>query len=100
TGVVHARSGRAVGLLCTGSTLDDRVDRLQVARVGAERHRDLAGGRLPHALRPEVVLDVAGAAFGRRDDRLDRPLTLELAQDRLVRLAERVREHGEAAAMR
>ena len=41
------------------------------------------------ALGAEVVLDVAGAALGVGDDGLDRPLALELAQDRLVRAAER-----------
>ena len=48
----------------------------------------------------EVVLDVARAALGVADDSRDRPLALELAQDRLVRLADRVGEHAEAAAVR
>ena len=48
----------------------------------------------------EVVLDVAGAALVVRDDGVDRPLALELAQDRLVRAADRVGEHIQAAAVR
>ena len=52
------------------------------------------------ALGAEVVLDVAGAALGIGDDRLDRPLALELAQDRLVGLPDRVGEHAEPAAVR
>jgi hypothetical protein len=46
-----------------------------------------------------VVLDVAGAAFLGRDDGLDRPLALELAQDRVVAEPERVREDVQTAAM-
>ena len=47
-----------------------------------------------------MVLDVAGAALGIDDERVDRPLALELAQDRLVRPADRVGERVEAAAVR
>ena len=97
--VVDAGAGRAVGLLGAGAALDDRVDGLEVARVRAEGDGDLAGRGLADALGAEVVLDVAGAAFGSRHDGLDRPLALELTQDRLVRLAERVREDGEPAAV-
>ena len=47
-----------------------------------------------------MVLDVAGAALGIGGDGLERPLALELAQDRLVRAAEHVREHVQPAAVR
>ena len=56
--------------------------------------------RLARPGRGEVVLDVAGAALVVDDDGLDRPLALELAQDRLVRAADRVHEHVQAAAVR
>ena len=49
--------------------------------------------------RGEVVLDVARAALVVRDDGVDRALALELAQDRLVRAADRVDEHVQPPAM-
>ena len=54
--------------------------------------------RVPTA--DEVVLDVTCAALVVDDDRVDRPLALELAQDRLVRTADRVHEHVQAPAVR
>src|SRR5205823_71342 len=57
--VVVALAGRAVGLLGAGAALDDRVDRLQMARVRRERDRDLPRARRARSLGPEVVLDVA-----------------------------------------
>ena len=98
--VVIALARRAVGLLRAGPPLDDGIDRLEVARVGDERDRDVAGRRRAGSLRAEVVLDVAAASLLARDDGLDRPLALELAQDRLVRPADDVREDVEPAAMR
>ena len=71
-----------------------------MARVRDEAHADLAAARRARARCGEVVLDVAGAAFGVGGDGVDRPLALELAQDVLVRHADRVREHVEAAAVR
>ena len=99
--VVRAVRGRAVGLLGARAAFDDRVDRLEVARVRDEANADLA--RSPScACRAavEVVLDVAGAAFGVGGDGVDRPLAFELAQDVLVRHADRVREHVQPAAVR
>ena len=90
---------RAVGLLGPGTALDHRVDGLEMAGVRAERDRDLARRGLPHPFGPEVVLDVAGAAFRVGGDCVDRPLALELAQDRLVGLPDRVREHAQPAAV-
>ena len=97
---VAAGGGRAVGLLRARPALDHRVDGLEVARVGDERDRDLARLGLADALRAEVVLHVTGAALGTADDRIRHALSLELAEDRLVGLAQRVREHAEAAAVR
>ena len=57
-------------------------------------------GRRVHALGAEVVLHVARAALGVADDGGDRPLALELAQDLLVGLADRVREHVQPPAVR
>ena len=70
-----------------------------MARVGRDRDRDLAGVGRPRPRRGEVVLDVAGAAFLRDDDSVDRPLAFELAQQRLVGAPDRMREHIQAAAM-
>ena len=67
---------------------------------GASVIVDLAGRGLAGPGRGEVVLDVARAALVVDDDRVDRPLALELAQDRLVRAADRVHEHVQAAAVR
>ena len=99
-GIVDAGAGGAVGLLRPRAALDHRVDRLEMARIRAERDGDLAGRGRAHALRAEVVLDVARSSLGIGDDRLDRPLALELAQDRLVGLADRVREDVQASAVR
>ena len=99
-GVVDAGARRAVGLLGTRAALDHGVDRLEMARVGAERDRDLTRRRLPDPFGAEVVLDVAGAALGVGDDRLDRALALELAEDRLVGLPDRVGEDAQPAAVR
>jgi hypothetical protein len=46
-----------------------------------------------------VVLDVARAALVRRNDRVDRPLSLELPQDRVVPEAEVVGENVEPPAV-
>ena len=50
-------------------------------------------------LRGEVVLDVARAAFWVGDDGLEGALAFELAQDRLVRAADDVREHVQSATV-
>ena len=47
-----------------------------------------------------MVFDVARAALGIGDDRLERALALELPEDRLVGTTEHVRKHVEAASMR
>ena len=98
--VVVPLPGGAVGLLRARPPFDDRVDRLEVARIGDERDRDVAGRRRPRPLRAEVVLDVSTASLLARDDGLDRPLAFELAQDRLVRPPDDVREDVQPAAMR
>ena len=90
----------AVGLLGARAALGDRVDELEVARVRHQRDADLAARRLPRRAHAEVVLHVAGAALVAERDGLDRPLALELAQDRVVRAADDVREHVEPAAVR
>ena len=46
-----------------------------------------------------MVLDVAHPALGIGCDSVDRPLALELAQDLLVRHADRVRQHVQATAV-
>ncbi len=64
--VVLRRGAAAVGLLRPGSTLHHRIDRLQMARVGRDRHLDRAACRGPRTSRTTMVFDVAGLAFGRR----------------------------------
>ena len=98
--VVDARPGAAVGLLGARPPLDDRVDRLEVARIGGERDGDLAGLRRPRALGAMVVLDVSASPLRIGGDRLARPLALELAQDLLVGDADRVGEDVQPAAVR
>ena len=83
-------------LLGADDALEDRVDGLEVGRVGGEVDLGLAavlGDEL--ALGAEVVLDVAGALDG-----LGVLLALELAEDLAVGLAGDVGEHVEAAAVR
>ena len=80
-------------LLRPRDSLDHGIDGLEVARVGRERHRDRAtraGGVL--AGRAEVVLHVAAAA-----GHVGIELTLELAEDLRVRLADHVGEHVQPA---
>ncbi len=98
--VVEARPGGTVGLLGARTTFDHRVDGLEMARIRCKRDGDLARGGRPDSTGAEVVLDVAGAAFLRRDDRLDRPLAFELPDDRVVAQAECVGEDAQSAAMR
>ncbi len=95
-----AGGGRAVCLLRARPTLHHRVDGLQVARVGNERDRDLARLGIADAIRAEVVLHVTCSALGTADDRIRHALSLELAEDRLIGLTERVGEHAEATAVR
>ena len=89
----------AIGLLGARPTLDDRIDSLEMARVRRQRDLDLARSGLARTRGGEVVLDVTRTAFWVGDNGVDRPLTLELAQDRLVRAADRVTEDVQAPAM-
>ena len=95
--VVQPGALRAVGLLGACPPLDDRVDRLEVARVRRDRHLDLAGGGHPRAGGREVVLDVAAAALRVDDERVVGALSLELPQDRLVGASDGVDERVRAA---
>ena len=83
----------ALGLDGAGHSLDDRVDRFEMARVGGQGDRDLpAVQSCSEAFCAEVILDVAGAALDVGvGSSLDRALTLELADDLLVREADRGR---------
>ena len=98
--VVHAIGRGAVGLLRPRDAFDDRVNRLEMARVGREHDGRLprVGGAAPDG--PEVVLDVAARAFRRRRDGLDRALALELAQDLLVGAVDDVGEDVQSAPVR
>src|SRR5207249_4340192 len=83
-------------LLGAHHALDDRIDRLQVARVGGQREVDLPPrARGVVARVAEVVLDVAVA--GRL---LGEQAALELRDDHLVGLAEHVGEHVDPPAVR
>ena len=82
-------------LLGPDPPLDDRVDGLQVARVGGQRQVDLVLVRRDVVGREaEVILDVAVAADGLGQ------VLLELAEDHPVRLVQRVRQHVEPAPVR
>ena len=98
--VVEPGAGRAVRLLGARPALDDRVDGLEMARVGHDRHLDLAAVGDARARRREVVLHVAAAAFRIDDERVVGALPLELAQDGLVRAADRVDEGVQPPAVR
>ena len=88
----------ARGLSGAGGAGRDGRDELEVRRIGLEADDDrLAARKLVGALRAVVVLDVAGAALRDRRDRLERRGPLELGEDRVVRPAEVVGEHVEAA---
>src|SRR5438309_5581863 len=83
-------------LLGAHHALDDRVDRLQVARVGGQREVDLPPrARGVVARVAEVILDVAvpGRLLGEQ-------APLELRNDHLVGLAEHVGEHVDPPAVR
>ena len=95
--VVQPRARPAVGLLGTRPALHHRVDRLEVARVRRDRHLDLAAVGHARAGRRKVVLHVAAAAFRVDDERVVGTLSLELAQDGLVRAADGVDEGVEPA---
>ena len=72
--------------------LDDRIDDLEVRRVERQAQVDRAARRRDVAREALVVLDVArGQVLGRR--------VVELGEQVLRHLAERVDEHVEAAAM-
>ena len=97
--VVEPRAARPVRLLGTGPALDDGVDGLQVARVGDQRDVDLARTRRAGAGGGEVVLHVPGPAFRIDDEGVVRPLSLELAEDRLVRAPDGVGQGVEPTAV-
>ena len=98
--IVDGGSLGAVGLLGARPPLDHGIDRFEMARIRRDRDLDLACRRPPRARSGEVVLDVAGPALGIGDDRFDRPLALELTQDRLVRPSDGVRERVQPATVR
>ncbi len=98
--VVNAGAGRSIRLLRAGEALDDGIDRLQMARIRRDGDLDLTGSRNARLRRREVILDVTRAAFGIGDERVDRALTLELAQNRGIRAADDVGQHVEPAAVR
>jgi len=83
-------------LLGPHQAFEDRVDGLEVRRVGGEGDVDLvvAEHLVVLALGAEVVLDVARAVRLRRVQ-----IALELGEDLRVGLADDVREHVEAAAV-
>jgi hypothetical protein len=99
-GVDEAGLHAAIGLLGAGDSLDDRIDCLEMAGVGGERHLDLPRPRGPDPVGTEVVLDVPGPALRACDDRLDRALAFELPQHCLVRGPERVHEDAQPASVR
>ena len=81
----------------SGNSLEHRIHDFEMARIRNQHDLDLATARdRSLSLRAEVVLYVAGLAHsvGRG------VLSLELLEDRRVRLAERVRKNVDASAVR
>ena len=100
-GVVRDLASVAARLVGARAPLDDRIDELEVARVGRERDAHaLAVPCLVGARRAVVVLHVAGPALGDRGVCLEVRLALELDQDRLIALADGVGEHVQPPAVR
>ena len=91
----------AVGLLRAGAPLDDRIDRLEVARIRRQddAHLGVVGSEIG-ALRAEVVLHVVGPALRRGRGLATGASRLEFGEDRLVADPDDVRQHVQAAAVR
>ncbi len=79
------------------NSLEHGIHDFEMARIRNQHDLDLVTARdLPLSSRAEMILHVAGLA-----DRIRRRvLSLELLEDRRVRLAERVRQNVDASAMR
>ena len=97
----HGNSQAAVlvlepALLGANAAFDDRIDRLEVARVGrqGEVDRVFVGGDVVGG-EAEVILDVAVAADG-----LGEVVAFELVENHAVRLVEDVGQHVQPAAVR
>ena len=99
-GIVDPGASRAIGLLRSRETLDDRIDRLEMARVRGDGHLDLPRLRHTRLRGGQVVLDVTRPALLVGDERVDRALALELPEDRRIGTADGVREDVEPPAMR
>ena len=92
---VAAQIARAP-LLRARAPLDHGIDGLEVRRVRREREVHALPGAHHAVVRVAlVVLDVA-----RAEGAVDQRVVLELGEDRVERLAQRVREHVEAPAVR
>ncbi len=90
-------AGRLVG---PRPALDHRIHVLEVARVGGEGDGHAAAGfRRVGPGRSVVVLDVARASLGSGGVHRERPLALELREDRLVGPPDGVGEHVQASAV-
>ena len=98
-GIVDSGAGRAIRLLGSGESLDDRVDGLEMARVGCHGDLDLTGRRLSWLRRREVILDVSRPSLRIGDQRVDRALAFELPQDRGVRPPDNVRQDVQATTV-
>ena len=98
--IVSAVRSRAIRLLGARSSLDDGIDRFEMARVRDEPHPDLAVRGRPRPVGGEVVLDVARPALGVGRDGIERPLAFELTQDVLVGHPDRVRENVQPPPVR
>jgi hypothetical protein len=98
-GIVDSRTGRAIRLLGSGESLDNRVDGLEMARVGCHGDLDLTGRRLSRLRRREVVLDVSRPSLRIGDQRVDRALAFELPQDRGVRPPDNVCQDVQATTV-
>ena len=98
-GIVARNAVRMIGLQRARASLDDRIDRFEMARIVGEHHVDLlALGRDELAGRAVVVLYVAHHVVVAQLAAILRGF--ELGHDFFVRHVRKMRDHVEAAAMR
>ena len=90
-----ARGVAALRLLRSHFAEDNRIDGLQVRRIGGERQMDLGAVEVAVGRRAEMILDVARALHLVRVG----GMTLELGEDGDVGLAHDIREHVQPAAV-
>ena len=95
--VVPSVGRRMIRLGGARQTLDNGVDGLEMTGIGRQHHLDVTRCGLPDTGGTEVVLHVTRAFLGVVRDGVDDALALELPKNLVVRTAEGVGEHVQAA---